>query len=141
MEESSKSFDSFCFVFPLPTSPLHFGIRKIIYLLGSSLNSLTGQIDVSHWPAGSHFISAVVIVLVPSCQVGREWLISESQVCSWPFLAGGQQSMHWCQCWLIRIQFVQGVSFICTTRLPFICQLSFFIIVFFTPIIIITKDE
>lgn len=93
MEERSEGFVSFGFGFSLSASPLHLGLKKIICLRLSSLNPLIGQIDVSHWSAGSRFISAVVISLVPACQVGREWLMFGSQPSSWPFLAGGQQSI------------------------------------------------
>lgn len=68
--DSGRQLRGLCWVlvwfgFPLlpPCSPPHLGLRKTIYLLLSSLNSLIAQIDASHWSAGSHFISAVVTIL------------------------------------------------------------------------------
>lgn len=52
-----------------------FKLRKIIYLLLSSLNSLTGQIDVLHWSAGSHFISTVRIVPFPPVRWESDWCL------------------------------------------------------------------
>lgn len=144
--EYGRQLKGFCFllfcVSPLhlpPPPPLHFGLRKSVYLLLSSLNSLIEQIDVSQWSAESHFISTVMIVLVSSCQVGREWLVFGSKLCSWP-LAGGQQGMQWRQRWLIGIQFVQWVSSVSTLYYLSFVRFHFLIIVFFVPIIITTKD-
>lgn len=128
-------------------SPLHFlppphsilGRGRAFNSLLSSLNSLTGQIDISPRSVGSRFMSAVMIVLVSSCQVGRGWLMFGSELCSWPSLAGGQQNTRWCQRWLIGIQFVQWVRSGFT--LYYLSFVSFhFLIIVFSPIIITAKD-
>lgn len=145
--EHGRWLKGFCFLLSY-FSPLHLlppphsilGWGRAFNSPLSSLNSLTGQTDASPWSAGSHFTSAVMIVLVSSCQVGRRWLMFGSKLCSWPSLASGQQNTHWRQWWLIGIQFVQWVSSGSTLCYFSFVSFHFLIIVFFSPIIITAKD-
>lgn len=144
--EHGRWHKGFCFLLSY-FSPVHLllpphsilGWGRAFNSLLSSLNSLIGQTDVSPWSAGSHFISAVMAVLVSSRQVGSRWLMFGSKLCSWPSLARGQHSTNWRQPWLIGIQFVQWVSSGSTLSYLSFVSFHFLKIVFFSPIIITTK--
>lgn len=132
-------FDLFCFslLYLPPLSPFHFGLRKITFC---SLAHGT-LIDKQMSRTGQR-ITFRLSCDDCSCALlsGREGVTGVwRELCSWPFLTGGQQSKHWRQPWLVFSLCTGSALSLLLSYLSFV-SFHFLIIVFFAPVIIITKD-